>query len=111
MADRALEGVGREVDHAAGLLPPHHLAGVVAHDPGEPVYEGDPPSDPVQTKLDLARAYIDIGDQVSAYEILGEVLKEGTVKLSIWMRPGCPVCSKLFDDIASTGTAVFKLLR
>ncbi|MFI4957076.1 MAG: FimV family protein [Gammaproteobacteria bacterium] len=51
---------------------------MVAHDPGEPVYEGDPPSDPVQTKLDLARAYIDIGDQSSAYEILGEVLKEGT---------------------------------
>lgn len=51
---------------------------MVAHHPDEPVYEGDPPSDPVQTKLDLARAYIDIGDQLSAYEILGEVLKEGT---------------------------------
>lgn len=49
-----------------------------AHDRDIPVYEGDPPSDPVQTKLDLARAYIDIGDQSSAYEILGEVLKEGT---------------------------------
>jgi len=41
-------------------------------------YEGDPPSDPVQTKLDLAKAYIDIGDHASAAEILNEVLKEGT---------------------------------
>lgn len=42
-----------------------------------PTYEGDPPSDPVQTKLDLARAYIDIGDHESAEAILREVVKEG----------------------------------
>lgn len=48
------------------------------HGDEAPVYEGDPPSDPVQTKLDLARAYIDIGDQASAYDILEEVLREGT---------------------------------
>lgn len=51
--------------------------------PNEPVYEGDPPADPVQTKLDLARAYIDIGDQVSALEILEEVLKEGDAQQSM----------------------------
>ncbi len=51
---------------------------MASHDTDVPVYEGDPPSDPVQTKLDLARAYIDIGDQASARDILLEVLKEGT---------------------------------
>jgi FimV-like protein len=49
----------------------------MAHAMPSDVYEGDPPSDPVQTKLDLARAYIDIGDKVSAREILLEVIQEG----------------------------------
>lgn len=40
-------------------------------------YEGDPPSDPIQTKLDLARAYLDIGDHENAVVILKEVLQEG----------------------------------
>jgi FimV-like protein len=40
-------------------------------------YEGDPPSDPVQTKLDLAKAYIDIGNHENAVEILMEVVNEG----------------------------------
>lgn len=44
---------------------------------GIPTYEGDPPSDPIQTKLDLARAYIDIGDHDSAKSILEEVIAEG----------------------------------
>lgn len=35
-------------------------------------------SDEVATKLDLARAYIDMGDSDGAREILDEVLKEGT---------------------------------
>lgn len=43
----------------------------------ETSYEGDPPSDPTQTKLDLARAYIDIGDNQSAIDILTEVVSEG----------------------------------
>lgn len=41
-------------------------------------YEGDPPSDPVQTKLDLAKAYIDIGNHENAVEILIEVVNEGS---------------------------------
>jgi FimV-like protein len=40
-------------------------------------YEGDPPSDPIQTKLDLARAYLDIGDHESAAAVLQEVVLEG----------------------------------
>jgi len=35
-------------------------------------------SDETATKLDLARAYIDMGDEAGAREILGEVLDEGT---------------------------------
>ncbi len=49
----------------------------VSHERKPDVYEGDPPSDPVQTKLDLARAYIDIGDKASAQDILSEVIQEG----------------------------------
>jgi FimV-like protein len=45
---------------------------------GDDGYEGDPPSDPVQTKLDLAKAYIDIGNHENAVEILMEVVNEGT---------------------------------
>ncbi|MDD3448146.1 MAG: hypothetical protein PHF72_03840, partial [Gammaproteobacteria bacterium] len=36
-----------------------------------------PDVDEVSTKLDLARAYIDMGDEEGAREILGEVLDEG----------------------------------
>ncbi|MEX2335464.1 MAG: FimV/HubP family polar landmark protein, partial [Pseudohongiella sp.] len=35
-------------------------------------------SDEAATKLDLARAYIDMGDSDGAREILAEVVKEGT---------------------------------
>ncbi len=42
---------------------------------GEPVDFSD---DPVDTKLDLARAYLDMGDADGARAMLGEVLKEGT---------------------------------
>ncbi|HEX7369705.1 MAG TPA: FimV/HubP family polar landmark protein [Rhodanobacteraceae bacterium] len=35
-------------------------------------------SDPVDTKLDLARAYLDMGDPVGARAMLEEVLEEGT---------------------------------
>jgi pilus assembly protein FimV len=42
------------------------------HDPGE--FNDDP----VDTKLDLARAYLDMGDADGARAMLGEVLKEGS---------------------------------
>ena len=34
-------------------------------------------SDEVATKLDLAKAYLDMGDREGAEDILGEVIKEG----------------------------------
>ena len=40
--------------------------------------EGGYSDDPVDTKLDLARAYLDMGDPVGARAMLEEVLEEGT---------------------------------
>jgi pilus assembly protein FimV len=34
--------------------------------------------DPIDTKLDLARAYVDMGDTDGARAMLGEVIKEGS---------------------------------
>ena len=34
--------------------------------------------DPIDTKLDLARAYLDMGDADGARSMLGEVMKEGS---------------------------------
>ncbi len=48
-------------------------------DQGQPV--GDEPivgNDPIETKLDLARAYLDMGDQEGAHSMLKEVLDEGS---------------------------------
>ncbi|EIL94961.1 MULTISPECIES: FimV/HubP family polar landmark protein [Rhodanobacter] len=39
---------------------------------------GDFNDDPVDTKLDLARAYVDMGDAEGARAMLGEVMKEGS---------------------------------
>ncbi|MDE2308098.1 MAG: fimbrial protein FimV [Xanthomonadaceae bacterium] len=47
--------------------------------PGVGAHEADEFSDdPVDTKLDLARAYLDMGDAEGARAMLGEVLREGT---------------------------------
>jgi pilus assembly protein FimV len=46
---------------------------------GAPAAEsGEFSDDPVDTKLDLARAYLDMGDADGARAMLGEVLKEGS---------------------------------
>jgi FimV-like protein len=52
----------------------------VAHDTAShPALEADPPTmSEVGTKLDLARAYMDMGDPEGARSILDEVLKEGS---------------------------------
>lgn len=43
-----------------------------------PASEREPPTQSeVQTKLDLARQFIDMGDPESARHMLGEVLEEG----------------------------------
>lgn len=49
-----------------------HLANVPVHELGEFS------DDPVDTKLDLARAYIDMGDAEGARAMLDEVVKEGS---------------------------------
>jgi len=49
-----------------------HQLGSKEHDMGE--FNDDP----VDTKLDLARAYLDMGDSDGARAMLGEVLKEGS---------------------------------
>ncbi|MGB5326210.1 MAG: FimV/HubP family polar landmark protein, partial [Pseudomonadales bacterium] len=46
--------------------------------PASPPVESDDLEDEVATKLDLARAYIDMGDYDGAREILAEVVEEGS---------------------------------
>ena len=52
-----------------------HEADDLAAELHDPVEFSD---DPVDTKLDLARAYLDMGDADGARAMLGEVLKEGS---------------------------------
>lgn len=47
-------------------------------DDDEPAQPGAGEGDEVDTKLDLARAYIDLGDEQGARELLEEALEEGT---------------------------------
>ncbi len=66
---------------AADVMP---FAAVVpaAETQPEPAYSGDHDAsfhdDPVDTKLDLARAYLDMGDPVGARAMLDEVIEEGS---------------------------------
>ncbi len=64
-----------EVDHGAGLL-----GGVTESDSDDDLFEDDllGEADAADTKLDLAQAYIDMGDEDGARDILGEVLQEGS---------------------------------
>lgn len=52
------------------------LGGAVTDDFDDDVFADD--ADAADTKLDLAQAYIDMGDEDGARDILGEVLQEGT---------------------------------
>ncbi len=70
-------------DHASDTFEsPASWKGEVA-DTSSPVDEqghdlGEFNDDPIDTKLDLARAYLDMGDPDGARAMLGEVMKEGT---------------------------------
>jgi pilus assembly protein FimV len=74
------------VDHAEHV--PHEAAQLVAPEypgagteaePEEHVHSlGEFSDDPVDTKLDLARAYLDMGDAEGAQAMLGEVMREGS---------------------------------
>jgi pilus assembly protein FimV len=70
-------------------VPARDIVAVPAHDitpvdempaasPDGPVDEDAYSDDPVDTKLDLARAYLDMGDPLGARAMLEEVLEEGT---------------------------------
>ncbi|MEO8808614.1 MAG: FimV/HubP family polar landmark protein [Rhodanobacter sp.] len=59
-------------DHAAWTAPESDELPEMSQEPG------DFSDDPVDTKLDLARAYLDMGDADGARAMLGEVLKEGS---------------------------------
>ena len=50
----------------------------VSEDEEEGDFEFEEEGDSASTKLDLARAYIDMGDEDGARDILGEVLTEGS---------------------------------
>lgn len=71
-------------DTATAPLPlaePVHLASATMEPQGPPhITEAEPAysDDPVDTKLDLARAYLDMGDPVGARAMLEEVLEEGS---------------------------------
>ncbi len=54
---------------------------------------GDFSDDPIDTKLDLARAYLDMGDADGARAMLGEVIKEGSQMQQDTAR-------RLLDDIS-----------
>ncbi len=73
-----------ELDVFAGLNPvspaiepPQPIAEAPTHDGGDD-FDFLADADEVATKLDLARAYIDMGDTDGAKDILDEVLQEGT---------------------------------
>jgi pilus assembly protein FimV len=63
-----------------------HQAGDTGHDLGE--FNDDP----IDTKLDLARAYLDMGDADGARAMLGEVMKEGS-------QMQRDVAKRLLDDL------------
>jgi pilus assembly protein FimV len=82
-----LDDVNAELDRLSGSLehPPIAEPSFTAEDAaagmememGEPDFDFLSGTDEVATKLDLAQAYIDMGDNDGARDILGEVLSEG----------------------------------
>jgi len=80
LADLAPEPeTGHDPWHAEAAVPPVAPA---AETQPEPAYAGHGDAafhdDPVDTKLDLARAYLDMGDPVGARAMLDEVIEEGS---------------------------------
>ncbi|MBU6960874.1 peptidoglycan-binding protein [Pseudomonas sp. CVAP len=78
-----LDDVNAELDRLSGSLehPPIAEPSFTAEDAAigmdEPEFDFLAGTDEVATKLDLAQAYIDMGDNDGARDILGEVLSEG----------------------------------
>ncbi|NWD88179.1 FimV/HubP family polar landmark protein, partial [Pseudomonas sp. K5002] len=77
-----LDDVNAELDRLSQSLEhppiePSFTADDAALGGDEPEFDFLSGTDEVATKLDLAQAYIDMGDADGARDILGEVLKEG----------------------------------
>ncbi|APC14871.1 peptidoglycan-binding protein [Pseudomonas frederiksbergensis] len=78
-----LDDVNAELDRLSGSLehPPIAEPGFTAEEAAvgmdEPEFDFLSGTDEVATKLDLAQAYIDMGDNEGARDILGEVISEG----------------------------------
>ncbi len=82
-AETAVAGDEGDEDFAAGEADPFatELDEVEASEADEDDEPGGPApgtGDEADTKLDLARAYIDLGDEAGARELLEEVIEEGT---------------------------------
>ncbi|MNO70956.1 hypothetical protein D3C76_618570 [compost metagenome] len=77
--DRLVESVGEPQDEASPFVSEQAPVSVSSLDDGESDDEFDflSGADEAATKLDLARAYIDMGDAEGARDILGEVIAEG----------------------------------
>ncbi|AZC23793.1 FimV/HubP family polar landmark protein [Pseudomonas sessilinigenes] len=77
-----LDDVNAELDRLAQSLDQPQMPTFTAEDaaavPDEADFDFLSGSDEVATKLDLAQAYIDMGDNDGARDILGEVLSEGS---------------------------------
>jgi pilus assembly protein FimV len=72
LADHSAHPVAPVVEHAAPVAAPATL--VHAAKPAEDFFAGE---DTIGTKLDLARAYLDMGDPEGARSMLDEVMSEG----------------------------------
>lgn len=72
----AAEEPGLEAEPASGPEAPDEADAAEEAGSEEPPAPGQ--GDEADTKLDLARAYIDLGDEAGARELLEEVLEEGT---------------------------------
>ncbi|MNE66869.1 hypothetical protein D3C80_1624470 [compost metagenome] len=77
--DRLVESVGEPQDEASPFVSEQAPVSASSLDDGESDDEFDflSGADEAATKLDLARAYIDMGDAEGARDILGEVIAEG----------------------------------
>jgi len=78
--ETAIATVESEPTHAADLhmQEPFDNTVIAPVAAPEPAAEPEFADDPVDTKLDLARAYLDMGDPVGARAMLDEVLEEGS---------------------------------
>ncbi|MCC6656754.1 MAG: hypothetical protein IT512_01070, partial [Rhodocyclaceae bacterium] len=69
--------IGAPADKPAAAVEPKLDLGAISLDLGAPAAAAPAEGDEVATKLELAKAYEEMGDKEGARELLSEVLKEG----------------------------------